>query len=120
MGSLVVVTACLLLIVRQRAAPLPSLALRLAACARARPFFCAVYVLGQGYVTELIGTEEFVLVVHAQTQLARNRDHAAATAAASHLGNVLCANPSIDFVLPDAGVRPARGVALDNFTLVLT
>lgn len=49
MGSLVVVTACLLLIVRQRAAPLPSLALRLAACARARPFFCAVYVLGQGY-----------------------------------------------------------------------
>ena len=80
-----------------------------------------MYVLGQGYVTESIGTEEFVLTtVHAQTQLARNRDHAAATAAASHLGNVLCANRSIDFVQPDAGVRPARGVALDNFTLVLT
>lgn len=52
-----------------------------------------------------------MLVVHAQTQLARNRDHAAATAAASHLGNVLCANRLIDFVQPDAGVRPARGVA---------
>jgi hypothetical protein len=120
--ALVVVSACLLLIlVRQRAAPpLPSLALRLAVCARARPVFYAVYVLGQGYVTESIGTEEFVLVVHEQTQLARNRDHAAASAAASHLGNVLCANPSIDFVQPDAGVRPACGAALDNITLVLT